>query len=656
MPRDHMNADAGPRPRRSGPRPRRSGPRPRRALAVLAALAAIGLTFAAFGGSASAGPRAHASAIAGLYGTLPAVGTPSTGGTITVGQLTGSTPTFIFPIIPGADASVYTAQEFMYNLFLPLFDGPVGDTPTVNYALSPGNKPVFSNGDKTITITMKPNFKWSNGQPVDANDVVFDVDLIQQAVKESAANWSAYTPGFFPQDLVSITAPSKFTVVMKLKKGNNPGFFLNNQLQGSVFPLPSTEWNVAAPGGPHLNYAIPANAKKIYDYLAKEGAAVASFGTNPLWQDVDGPYKLTSFSATNSSYVFSANPNYGGSPKSSLSTIDVNTYTGITPQLNALQSGSLDVAGLDFSQLGQVNTLRSDGFSVFGYPNLGFFAAFINFKDATNHFGAIASQLYVRQAFADLQDQPAYLTGIFKSAGVLAYGPIPSVPPTPFTPADAVNTPYPYSPTNAVALLKSHGWNVVPNGQTTCAKAGTGAGECGAGIPKGTPFSFTWFYIPASETPSASLESEAFASEAKEAAGINITLESKTFNYIISNYDDANPADAKYTNDWGVINFGGFTDDYYPTTFSLFNTGGDYNLGDYDSPEANALINNSVYGSSASAVTTEASYLTKNLPTLFFPNSDLIFAVSNKIGGPAASFLSATQYTPFFQYWYLNKG
>jgi peptide/nickel transport system substrate-binding protein len=649
MPSDALTAD-------SGPRPRRSGPRPRRVLAVLTAVAAVGLTFAAFGGSsASAGGSAHAAALTGLYGSLPAVGTPSKGGTVTVGQLTGSTPTYIFPIIPGADASVYTAQEFMYNLYLPLYFGPVGASSEIDYQLSPAEKPVFSDGDKTVTITLKSNFKWSDGKPVDANDVVFDIDLIQQAVKESAANWSAFTPGFFPQSLASISTKGKYTVVMHLKKAYNPSFFINDQLEGAVFPIPSSDWNIDKAGGPHLDYTVPANAKKIYDYLSKLGGDVASFGTNPLWKIVDGPFKLDSFSATNSSYVLGANAAYGGSPKPSLSAVDVNTYTGITPQLNALKAGGLDVAGLDFSQLGDADSLRASGFSVFGYPNLGFFGAFINFKDKTDHFGAIASQLYVRQALVELEDQPAYLTGIFKNAGVVAYGPVPSLPPTPFTPADAIKPPYPYDPAKAVALLSSHGWKVVPNGQTTCVKAGTGAGECGAGIPAGTPFKFTWYYIPASETPSAGLESEAFASEAKEAAGINIALESKTFNYIIANYDDANPADDKYINDWGIINFGGFTDDYYPTTNSLFNTGGDYNLGDYDSNEANALINNSVFSSDPKAVTHEASYLTENVPILFFPNSDEIFAVSNKVGGPAASFLSATQYSPYYQYWYLNK-
>jgi len=628
----------------------------RRTLAAAAAIAAVAAVFAASGPSSSASTvAAHSAALTGLYGSLPPAGTPTKGGTITLGQLTGSTPTFIFPILPSANASVNTSQLFFYNFFTPLYVGPVGVTPVINYDLSLASAPVFSNGDKTVTINMRTNYRWSNGQPVDANDVIFDVDMIEQAVKESAANWSAYTPGFFPDSLASIAATGKYTIVMHLKRAYNPSFFLNDQLEGAVWPLPSTAWNIASAGGPHLNYTVPANAKKIYDYLAKAGGQVASFATNPLWKIVDGPFKLTSFSPTNSSFTLSANPAYSGSPKPSISKLAVETFTGITPELNALKTGGLDIGAIDFSQLGQVNSLRSAGFSVYGYPELGFFSAFINFKDTTDHFNSIIGQLYARQALAHLEDQPAYLSGIYKNAGVLAYGPVPSVPATPFTPADAVKTPYPYDPAAAVALLKSHGWKVVPNGQTTCAKAGSGPGECGAGIPAGTPFTFTWFYIPPAETPSSSLESEAFASAAKESAGINIQLQSKTFNYLVANFNDADPADNKYINDWGVVNFGGFTDSYYPTTNSIFNTKGDYNEGAYSNPTADTLINASVFSANPKAVTNEASFLTQDIPAFFFPNADYIYAVSNRIGGTAESFLALTQQTTYPQYWYVKK-
>jgi peptide/nickel transport system substrate-binding protein len=591
-----------------------------------------------------------------LYGSLPPAGTPTRGGTITVGQITGATPTYIFPIVPAAQTTAYT-DSFITELYMPLYNGPNGDTPEIDYGLSLANPPIASDGDRTFTIPMKSGYRWSNGAPVDANDLVFEIDLLKAAVAEGASNWGQYTPGEFPESVVSATATGRYTVVIKLNKAYNPGFFLNDQLQttDNVFPLPSTAWNIAAAGGPHLNYAIPANARKIYNFLSKAGGQVAQFATNPLWKDVDGPFELKDFSATNSSFDYVANPHFGGTPKPYASDINFVTYTGITPQLNALKTGDLDIAGIDFSQLGQVGSLRSDGFSVFGYPPFGWFGAVINFKDTTGDFGKIISQLYVRQAFSRLIDQPAYIRGIYKGAGVVAYGPLASVPKSPFTPPDAINTPYPYSPGAAVALLKAHGWHVVPGGTTTCAKPGTGAEECGAGIPAGTPIKFTWYYTPPSSSPSSSLESEAFASEAKQVAGINVELYSKTFDYLEANFDDAVPADAKNDNLWGIDNDGGFSYDYYPTSDGIFNTTGVFNAGAYSDPTADKLINLSVYGTNPGAVVNEASYLTKDIPLLFMPNSDYIFAVSKKVGGASSSFLALTELQNFAQFWYLNK-
>jgi peptide/nickel transport system substrate-binding protein len=361
------------------------------------------------------------------------------------------------------------------------------------------------------------------------------------------------------------------------------------------------------------------------------------------------------FNATNSSYDLVPNPHYTGPAKPHLSDVSVETFTGITAQLNALKSGQLDIGVLDFSQIPQVPSLKTQGYSVFGYPSFGWFAAVYNFKDTTNHFNSIISQLYVRQALAELENQPAYVKGIFKNAAVASYGPVPPVPVTPFTPSDATHPPYSYNPHGAVALLKSHGWNVMPGGQTRCAKAGSGPGECGSGIPAGTPFTFTWFYPPASEAVVGPLESEAFASQAKQTAGINIQLQSKTFNFLISNYADSNPADAKYVNDWGVNDDGGISYDFYPTSAGIFNTGGGLNTGGYSDPTADSLINASTYGSDPNAVINEASYLTKSQPVLFFPNSDYIDAVSKRIGGPPDAFLALTELTAYLQSFYIKK-
>ena len=234
---------------------------------------------------------------------------------------------------------------------MPLYAGPNGNVPEVDEALSAANAPNFSNGDKTVTIPIKPGLQWGNGAPVVANDVVFWFDLLKAAVKESPANWGQYTPGLMPDNVASITTSGKYDVVMQLKQAYNPGFFLNNNLADTdnVYPLPSTDWNVDATGGPHLtDWSNPAVAKKIYDYLNKQGSSVATFARNPLWKDGDGPFKLTSFSATNSSYTLVPNPTLRRHAEADhVRGLGADLHRASPPSSTRVRAGGLDISGRD---------------------------------------------------------------------------------------------------------------------------------------------------------------------------------------------------------------------------------------------------------------------------------------------------------------------
>ena len=88
----------------------------------------------------------------------------------------------------------------------------------------------------------------------------------------------------------------------------------------------------------------------------------------------------------------------------------------------------------------------------------------------------------------------------------------------------------------------------------------------------------------------------AWASDAKK-VGINITLESGTFNHVITVADD--PGSPKTVNQWAVSVYGGYTDAYYPTTMGIFSSGGSFNGGFYNDAQANKLINASVTSDNA---------------------------------------------------------
>jgi peptide/nickel transport system substrate-binding protein len=299
----------------------------------------------------------------------------------------------------------------------------------------------------------------------------------------------------------------------------------------------------------------------------------------------------------------------------------------------------------------QIPALNSLGYNYFGLPDFGDYFADYNFKDTTGHFSSIVAQLYFRQAMQHLEDQAGQIKAFFGGDADPAYGPIPVYPRSPFLPSDAATNPYPFSVRDAISLLKAHGWKVTPNGTDTCAKPGTGPGECGAGIPAGTKLSFSFIYNTSTPIPQ---QVEDLASDARQ-AGIKLNLSGSNFNFMIENYNDAvSPANE---NEWAMEDFGGETDATYATQFGFLNTGGGGQLGDYSNPRADALINQSVSGRNPAAVTNEASFFTTQLPVLWQPVPDYVWAWKSNISATTpAAIENLTQYDDTPQFWYLTTG
>lgn len=587
---------------------------------------------------------------AGGFGALPAAARSQRGGgTVSFGLLPGQTPGDIFPITPAAKSSAFTINDFQFLMWRPLYWSRVGTEPAINFPLSLAAAPVFSDGNKTVTIKLDGDYRWSNGQQVTAKDVIFSIDLVRAAVKESPANWGNYTPGFFPGNVVSVAAPDPRTVVMRLDRGYNPGWFLLDQLT-LIVPLPAAAWSRTSVNGPLVDFTVPANAKRIYDFLTAQSNRVGSYATNPLWQTVDGPFKLVTFSASTGANSLVPNPAYTGPSRPHIARLDEVAYTSNIAEIDALLGHQLTVGTIPGQDVPQVHALSRAGYNFYGYPIFGWSYLPFNFKDTTGHWNSVIAQLYIRQALAHLIDQDAYIRGVYSGAAEPAYGPVPSVPVSEFTPPDAKTDPYPYSIAAAKSLLTAHGWHVVPAGTDTCVRPGTGAAQCGAGIPSGTKLSFNLIYD--NMDSSISTQDTAFASAAR-LAGVQVKLVAKSFNTIIENYDD--PAAPANVNAWAMEDFGGFGDPLYPTTNGIFNSTGSFNFGGYRSATADALIQASVYGANASAVRAEAAFLTRDLPALFLPDSDVVVAWSKKLSGPPDSFSGLTQSAFNPEAWYFTK-
>lgn len=620
-------------------------------VAAVAVAAATGLAACgSSGGSGSGGGSSSSAGLSGGYGSVPAQhGTAKKGGTVTVAEQPGSTPNWILPVTTSASNTVYNDFSFGWEAWTPLYYQATGVTPTVDEAMSPADAPKWSNNDKTVTITMKKSWKWSNGQPVTAKDLMFTIDEIKAAIKQSPANWAAYVPGNFPATLTSMTSPNAQTVVMNLKNSVNPTWFEDDILT-FVTPMPAAQWAKTSANGSIVDFTNSSNAAKIYKFLSSQSKSLGTYSSNPLWRTVDGPYKLTNFNASSGAYTMVPNSAYGGAHPGGNLTVKMVPFQSEAAEFNAEKAGTLDVGVLPESDLPQSNALKRQGYNYFGYPEFGFNAAFYNFKDTTGDWNNIVKQLYFRQAMAHLVDQKGYVNAFFHGAGGYGYGPIPALPKSPFQPADAASNPYPFSVTDATNLLKSHGWTINSGGTDVCSNPGNGSNQCGSGIPKGTKLSFNLIYN-SQQTFIGQMDTD-LASKAKK-AGINIKLQSSNFDYIISNYID--PAAPANVNKWAMNDFGGETNSVYPTTYGLFNTGGSTQIGDYSNSTADKLIQASISSSSASAVKSEASFLTKNQPALFQPEPDVTYVWKNTLSGPPAQFASLTQYYLNPQYWYLTK-
>jgi peptide/nickel transport system substrate-binding protein len=545
----------------------------------------------------------------GSGSTASTVGQKIEGGTATIPWV-AATPNFIFPLVPATNSDGYNVN--LSDLMWPnlVYEGDGGQS-TVNPQESLYNSLTYSDDDKTITIDLKP-WQWSDGTPITSRDFSFTYNLL----KANVPNWQDYVQGLFPDDVKSVQTPSSSTIVLNLTQSYNPAFFTEDVL-GEIPLLPQHAWDKESATGPVGNYdETKTGAKAVYAFLQKQGGDIATFATNPLWQVVDGPWKLKSFS-TDGEYVYVPNKSYSGPDKPTLDKVINEPFTADTAEFDALRSGSsLTVGELPQNDLNQIPELKAEGYDVATQPIPGVSGIYPNFYNS--QVGPIVSQLYVRQALEDLINRPQIVSKVYDGYADPGNGPIPvggfsSL----LSPLEKSGGPYPYDPAKAIALLKGHGWTVTPNGTTTCADPGAGATECGTGIAKGAALSFQLLYSSGSTS-----NDEQFAAiqSSEEQAGIKISLKSEPFNTLISTVGVCNASShPASTCSWQLVYFGYEPYSLYPAGDGIFNTDGTGNQGGYSSAEEDKLINETEFGSSAQTFFAYEDYTAEQLPQLWLP-------------------------------------
>ena len=569
-------------------------------------------------------------------------GKPVQGGTATFALPIGEDFSWIFPIENQANNEPWDLNVEA-SLWRPLYFAGQGAKPVIDNSLSIANPPVWSNHNQTVTITLK-HYMWSDGKPVTSRDVQFFMNL-ERANKTQDA-W--YTPGAMPDNIKSVSYPNASTIVINLNRAYSPLWFDNNQLTW-LFALPQHVWDKTSATGKVGNYDLTtAGAQAVFKFLFAQSRQVSTYATNPLWQVVDGPWRLTGYNATTFETTLSPNKNYSGPVKAHLAKFVIESFPSNTAELDALRSGSLTYGYLPFSDYGLSGTLQRQGFTI--APWAPDYVQWAELGYTSKTYGPLVKQLYIRQALQHLVNQPLYMNKLFHGFGQYTYGPVPNLPGSPYVSPQEKVDPYPYSATAARALLTSHGWAPGAGGYMVCKHPGTGSSQCGAGIAAGRQLSFSMMYSTGS--PSLVSEVEAYQTAAKT-AGIQITFNPQTETSMFSIGGTCPPGPCN----WGILIYSSWMWNYgqgdvYPSSEGEFNSG-NYWGGGYSSATANKLMQAAQVDNGVSHLYAEENYLSRQVAALWFPTVDnSISVVSNKLGGwqPQQAFAA-----PMAENWYFTK-
>ncbi|MGA3215291.1 MAG: ABC transporter substrate-binding protein [Acidimicrobiales bacterium] len=553
-----------------------------------------------------------------LFSSTTAASTKTTstamasGGVANFAEPPGEQPTYIFPLLTCPADTSQNIGTFQNLLFEPLFSFASGSSVALNESTSLAYPPTYSDNNQEVTIRLKP-YKWSNGESVDADDILFWQNLITANVSDDCN----FSPGTYPLNITAVKVDSSSEVTFKLNRSYSPTWFTYNELS-QVTPLPAA-WDLVAAGKKSDCDTDKSACTSVYKYLSGQANELAKYASNPLWQIVDGPWKLTSFSVDGAA-SFVPNKSYSGSDKPHLSQFNELPFTTDAAEYDTLRAGNSIQVGyipIDEAPAKGGSNPAGSGYTMAPWPIWGF--NYIPFNLHNPKVGPIFAQTYFRDAMQYLLDQQGVVTDLLKGYGSVTSGPIPDDVSSSYLPAAYNNDPFPYSPSNAKKLLVDHGWHIVSGGTTTCARPGSAADDCGAGIAKGASLVFNMVFANAPPWVGESMQN--YKADAAS-LGIQINLSSAPSNSVIGDISVCKPTQPSCS--WELLNWGtGWTyfPDYYPTGEDLFKTGSGENDGSYSNARMDTLIDNSDYQPGQASLNAYEQYVRQQTPVLWQPEA-----------------------------------
>ena len=464
------------------------------------------------------------------------IGTPVSGGTAYWAEQPLSPPNYIFPLVSGAYYSNENVNEFQTLMYRPLYWYGDRDRPGVDYPLSLGDAPVYSDHDRVVTITLK-RARWSDAEPVSARDVVFWINLL----KANRADWASYVPGGFPDNVASFRAVGPRSVRLRLNRSYNPIWFTNNELS-QITPLPMA-WDRAPPDP---SFATPkpsdavlpdttmSGAKAVYRFLNAQAKELSNYADSPIWSIVDGPWKLQSLTASGEA-TFVPNPKYDGPDRPHLASFVELPFTSEAAEFSVLKAGSatgdrggsapqVSVGYVPDNDVPQAVGPAGQGYRLTDFHPFGFDYFEPNFNNPDVGAGAAAA-VFPPSVPAPRRSERAGSTPTTRASVCRPTARCRRSPRIRTrTPRHArIRTRSASRPPER--MLTAHGWNIVANGASSCQRRAPGWTSAVSGIRRGKPLHFTLMYPGGVlRTDGSMIDLQSVASE----VGIEISLDEVT--------------------------------------------------------------------------------------------------------------------------------
>jgi peptide/nickel transport system substrate-binding protein len=556
-------------------------------------------------------------------------GRPIKGGIAAWACSPGFPPSTIFPFTPAERIGIRNLFEFQVLMYRPLYWLGKDGQPGVDFDLSLALPPEWSGDGRTVTVTLKP-WKWSNGEPICADNVMFWVNMM--AVK--GPRFGSYSPGYFPDNLTSYEKVAEDQVRFTFDKAYSKTWVLMNQLS-LITPMPKA-WDRFSDDTPANASRDPADIPGVYDYLVshngewtvEDNEIRTRWPTSPVWSVVNGPWRMKSFTL-DGAVSFVPNEHYSGPNRPHLDEFRQVPIASDEEAHHRLTRGpqgpdGIQVGYFPYGLEGITPPDAETGVDPFGeyyllIPQHVYCLRFLpfNFRN-TSVPGRIFRQTYFRQAMQHCLDQDTAIREIFHGFGHRTTGPVPPVPDTEYlSPTQRSGGPLAFDVERARQLLADNGWDVSTT-PAVCVRPGTGPGCAGEGIEAGTTLSFGLRYVDGRAALSRMMR---MLERDAARAGIELRLEPVYGSVMVAeDHTEGSPTLHKWEmNCWN----GGWAFYGKPTGEIVFKTGSGSNFGHYSDPTADELVDRTVVGDDPEAMFAYQDYLAEQVPAVWTPGFPL---------------------------------